>query len=596
MLSGVKRPRAEVPSTLPVELSNRLATIAPILVGAFFIGAGQNLFAPNMTSISKSFGLADNERDLYLGGYLAVAFFLVGAPMSVAAGILVDRVHRVQLLSNLLAIGAVAVSLMALSPSLWLIIGLRAIQGAIAGGLSPLLFSIVADLYLPAERPSFSSYAGLTISAGTIVGQLAAGLLGGPLGWRTPFFVVGAGCAVAAVIVRYSAVEPARGLADSVASKVDLTQQQQQVPSQPSSQLDRQTGNGGGTSGSVVDGNTGLRDRTAATGDRTIDTDGNGPNSNSPPLTSPLGGGLVGHSTSPALVTAKASLSGFGSTSNGAAGAGALGQSTSSLSLQQLFLLLKISLQQSLPQVQHVLSIRTNRLLYGQSIFGTVPWSVITVFLTDYLTQNKGYSTAQATLLVVLFGIGGATGGIAGGAAGKHLYGQGPQWVPMVFGPIQALSSLPMLYILGSSPMHAVADGDASFDKSSGGGGGSSQVPLYLITILGGMLASATGPNLKAMLMNTNAPDTRGMVFTCGYVADSLSKGLAPYIIGLLVSMFGSHQRTLVFTMAMMTWPLSGLLVLLSSSTVGQDEADMKQRITAGASKAGQKGGQRGKE
>ena len=40
----------------------------------------QNLMAPNLTAIAHEFGLSDAERDAKLGGEIAFAFFLLGAP------------------------------------------------------------------------------------------------------------------------------------------------------------------------------------------------------------------------------------------------------------------------------------------------------------------------------------------------------------------------------------------------------------------------------------------------------------------------------------------------------------------------------------
>ncbi len=45
---------------------------------AALIFADQNLLAPNLTQAAQSFGFDDDQRDIYLGGYLMAAFFCVG--------------------------------------------------------------------------------------------------------------------------------------------------------------------------------------------------------------------------------------------------------------------------------------------------------------------------------------------------------------------------------------------------------------------------------------------------------------------------------------------------------------------------------------
>lgn len=53
-------------------------------------------------------------------------------------------------------------------------------------------------------------------------------------------------------------------------------------------------------------------------------------------------------------------------------------------------------------------------LCYIQGIPGCVPWSIITVFMSDYLSTDRGLSIKQATYIFSAFGIGGAMGQILG--------------------------------------------------------------------------------------------------------------------------------------------------------------------------------------
>lgn len=64
------------------------------IMAAFFVMTSQNVMAPNLTAIAESFGLTPAERDTVLGGYMSTAFFLIGGPMSVIVGYLVDVSNR----------------------------------------------------------------------------------------------------------------------------------------------------------------------------------------------------------------------------------------------------------------------------------------------------------------------------------------------------------------------------------------------------------------------------------------------------------------------------------------------------------------------
>lgn len=107
---------------------------------------------------------------------MSTAFFLVGAPASVAVGVLVDRLNRRGMLLGLCCLAGLTSLLSAAAQTVWQLVVLRAILGFATGALQPLMFSVVGDLFEPASRPSVSSYVGLSIGAGVAIGQLFAGL------------------------------------------------------------------------------------------------------------------------------------------------------------------------------------------------------------------------------------------------------------------------------------------------------------------------------------------------------------------------------------------------------------------------------------
>lgn len=535
-------------TVVPTELHTRLITLLPITLGAFCLGATQNLFAPNLTLIANTFHISENNRDLYLGGYLSTAYYTVGAPASLIFGILVDKIPRKQMMIILLSIGAITIILTGLATSIYEIIFYRCILGAINGGINPLLYSLIGDLYLPWERSSIASYSGLMVSAGTIIGQLMAGLLIN-YGWRLPFFVISSLCVIMIIVINRYSYEPVRGLADTLVLNVTNNTSHGLYPDNDNM-------------------NTNLNPSKTGLGNTNYSSSGNSSSSNH---NNTNNGSLLGSGSNSSTNSSSYSLV-TGTTT------------TSSFSFSQLLLLIRISLTATLPRVQKILTVPTNKYLYTQGIFGTIPWAVITVFLTDYLTQNKHFTTPHATLLVILFGIGAIIGGVMGGTLGKYIYSNyGSSTVPLVFGSIQALSSIPMIFILSMSPLPSPLKDASSSSLSSvvvvGGVSHYDLLPIYGTVILAGVLASATGPNLKAMLLNVNIPDTRGLTFTIGYITDSISKGLAPYFIGLWISILGIEQRSFIFHLAMIAWPLSGLIILLTTYTTHNDELIVQRNI-----------------
>ncbi len=77
---------------------------------ATLLSADQNLMAPNLTAVARDFNFTDAQRDKYLGGVIAAAFFLLGAPAALLIGYLSDTMNRAKLLFWVVVLGR---------PSLW---------------------------------------------------------------------------------------------------------------------------------------------------------------------------------------------------------------------------------------------------------------------------------------------------------------------------------------------------------------------------------------------------------------------------------------------------------------------------------------------
>jgi MFS family permease len=494
------KPLLSLKGLLPVR-GTPWGTMSVVLAGAFFIGASQNIMAPNLTAIAHSFGLSSKERDVVLGGWMSTAFFVIGGPASLIFGTLADRIQRKQLFLVLIGLATLVIFATACAWALYQLLVLRVLLGVVYASLNPVLFSLIGDLFPPSSRPAMASAVSLAVGGGTAIGQIVAGALSGfGMGWRTPYFIISVGCVIASFFVWNYAVEPQRGGAEK-------------EPTSPS--------------------------HTAATG-----------------------------STSSQSTTGSK---------------GDAGTSEKAVAWDEFRNQLMLSLSSLRLQLRRSLAIKTNQLVFLQGIFGTIPWSVITVFLPDYLAQEQGFSIGHATFFVMLFGIGAAVGGVVGGSVvGNMLYKKGPQYVPMVCGAIQALSALPMLYIINMPPVTAVAATD--MDGILKDAPVHSPVLSYIVAILAGLMAAVTGPNLKAMLMNVNTPQTRGSVFTFANICDSVSKGFAPYILGLMIS-WTNFSRSSVFTIALLGWVVSGAMIGAISLYVADDESGARGRAatTAGA-------------
>lgn len=61
-------------------LANRRWAIMLFSLATVLLFADQNLMSPNLTAMAEEYGFTDEERDVKLGGDIALAFWVLGAP------------------------------------------------------------------------------------------------------------------------------------------------------------------------------------------------------------------------------------------------------------------------------------------------------------------------------------------------------------------------------------------------------------------------------------------------------------------------------------------------------------------------------------
>ena len=192
--------------------SNKRAFVFTCL-GLGLVFADQNLLAPNLTAIANDLNLSPNERDYKLGGQIAFAFFLLGAPAAVLIGSMADYYPRTKLFAWTMLLGSCP-NVLAWMPGVTTfgqLYWLRALTGIAVGGAAPLTYSLMSDLFPPSERTKMSAVTGLSMTLGIVCGQAIAGFLGESYGWRLPFAVVAIPAICVAMVLMFFVEEPERG-------------------------------------------------------------------------------------------------------------------------------------------------------------------------------------------------------------------------------------------------------------------------------------------------------------------------------------------------------------------------------------------------
>lgn len=160
--------------------------------------------SPLQETVGAALALTDNEMAMLQGPALGLAM-AAGIPL----GALVDRLSRTRLLMGLSVILLVGSVMTAQAQGFGSLFTARLLTGLAVNGISIAVISLLADLYLPAQR----GRATMVVALGAIGGMSAAFALGGALlateGWRHAMLLLSAPL-LALVIAMPMLREPAR--------------------------------------------------------------------------------------------------------------------------------------------------------------------------------------------------------------------------------------------------------------------------------------------------------------------------------------------------------------------------------------------------
>ena len=104
--------------------------------------------------IADSFGFDAQERDVKLGGDIALGFFLVGAPVVLATGYLADVYNRTLLFGAITVFASTACAMSYFAQTYTQFFVARILTGVGVGGAPAVVFSTLADFYRYAVQMS----------------------------------------------------------------------------------------------------------------------------------------------------------------------------------------------------------------------------------------------------------------------------------------------------------------------------------------------------------------------------------------------------------------------------------------------------------
>ncbi|QCB95158.1 MDR family MFS transporter [Cellulomonas shaoxiangyii] len=172
-----------------------LEALSGILLGMFV-----SILATSVVSTSLPRIITDLDGSQSAFTWVVTATLLTTTISTPIWGKLADLTNRKVLVQVALTISVVSSALAGFSQSTEMLIGMRAVQGIGAGGLTALGTVLIADIISPRERGRYMGLMGAVMAVGMVGGPLLGGVITDAAGWRWNFFV-GLPFAVAAIIV-----------------------------------------------------------------------------------------------------------------------------------------------------------------------------------------------------------------------------------------------------------------------------------------------------------------------------------------------------------------------------------------------------------
>lgn len=172
-----------------------LESLSGILLGMFV-----SVLATSVVSSSLPRIISDLDGEQSAFTWVVTATLLTTTITTPIWGKLADLVDRKLLIQLALAISVVSSALAGLAHDTGTLIGMRALQGIGAGGLTALGTVLIADIISPRERGRYMGLMGGVMGIGMVGGPILGGVITDGPGWRWNFFV-GLPFAVAAIVV-----------------------------------------------------------------------------------------------------------------------------------------------------------------------------------------------------------------------------------------------------------------------------------------------------------------------------------------------------------------------------------------------------------
>ena len=200
-------------------------------------------------------------------------------------------------------------------------------------------------------------------------------------------------------------------------------------------------------------------------------------------------------------------------------------------------------------------------LLAVQGFFGVFPWQVLTFWFFRYLEKERGYSSNEAMLTMIVAILGLSAGYMVGGSVGDFFFRRTPRG--------RVLTS--MVGVLAGAVLLAVTLSVPAANK------GLFLVPLVFTS----MFMSIAAPNVVATIHDVTEPEVRGTAQAMLSFSENVGSAVAPWLAGVIAVSSSLHVAILVLCVS--TWIACGLSFGVTALVIPRDVARLRETMRARA-------------
>jgi EmrB/QacA subfamily drug resistance transporter len=166
-----------------------LTILSGLLLGMFLAALDQSIVGTAIRTI------ADDLHGLSIQAWVTTAYLITSTITTPIYGKLGDLYGRKKLFLFAITVFIIGSAACSFANSMYMLAGLRALQGLGAGGLFTLVLAIIGDIVSPRERAKYTGYFMATFATSSVAGPVVGGLFAGAdsilgvTGWRWVFLV-----------------------------------------------------------------------------------------------------------------------------------------------------------------------------------------------------------------------------------------------------------------------------------------------------------------------------------------------------------------------------------------------------------------------